>query len=279
MNISLLISYALAVLTITFLVSFLYQVIFYIISLRVKRNDIVDVAWGGGFLVIVFFWLIIIPSPSWTFVLATLLISVWGVRLSYHIWNRYMSKQEDRRYVEMGKDWKWKKTRSFFQVFVLQGALMSVVVLPATLHANMVVSTALPFVFIGLFLWCFGFYFQVLGDYQLKQFIENKKNEGMMKEGLWSKTRHPNYFGEICMWWGIFLITLSAFHIVYILVAVIGPVVITLLLRYVSGVPMLEKHWQEKYGKEFEDYKDSVPMLIPDLKTIFIDYGVKRFKK
>jgi len=266
MTFSLLLSFVLAILLITCAVALVYEVLFFIISLKKERNDVVDVSWGFGFVCISFFWLAIIPEPSLSFVIALLLVSIWGIRLTYHIWNRFMKKKvEDRRYVEMKKDWKWVKTRSFFQVFFLQAVLMSVIILPVVLHANSGVTTPWLLIIVGVFLWMLGFYYQVVGDFQLGQFIASKPKKGlMMREGLWSKTRHPNYFGEMSMWWGIYLITLSSFNLWYILFAAIGPVVITLLLRYVSGVPMLEKHWEKTYGKEFEDYKESTPMLIPN---------------
>ncbi len=262
-----LLSFTLAVFLITLLVATIFEVLFYFLALYKKRNDVVDIAWGMGFVVVVFFWMATITKPSLSFTLATLLVSLWGVRLSYHIWNRFMMKhKEDRRYLEMRKDWKWIKTRTFFQVFVLQGILMSMIILPVALHATTGVMTPWPLVLIGLLLWCTGFYYQVVGDFQLGQFI-SKKSTGMMKEGLWSKTRHPNYFGEMSMWWGIYFITLSSFNPLYMIIAAIGPITITLLLRYVSGVPMLENHWEDTYGEEFEQYKESTPMLIPRFFT------------
>ena len=106
--------------------------------------------------------------------------------------------------------------------------------------ANTVVNDKLSIInYIGIVIWLIGFFFEVVGDYQLKKFIADKnKKTKLMTEGLWKYTRHPNYFGEATMWWGIFLIS---FMNTRSLIGIVGPVMITYLLLFVSGVPMLEK--------------------------------------
>jgi len=267
-NVSLLILFT-EVFLITLLVASFYQTGMYIFSRVLKRTDIVDVGWGMGFVIVSFFWLMVNPVISVSYGIILLCVSLWGTRLSFHIAQRFFShKKEDRRYVDMRKEWKWVKTRTYFQVFLLQGVLLSVILFPVYLHSIAHINTFLPLVLGGFILWSIGFYYQVVGDFQLTQFIKNKTPESkdqMMKTGVWSQTRHPNYFGEILMWWGIWIMTLVSFNPVFIIVTAMGPLTITLLLRYVSGVPMLEKHWKEKYGTEFEEYKDTTQMLLPSV--------------
>lgn len=272
MYIDLFLMYVLTIFLMTAAFACAFQVIGFGLSLKLKRNDIADVMWGLGFVFVAFAWFFFMPLPlAFSAKLGLLLISLWGFRLTSHILERFLQHaKEDRRYKAWRDSWTYVKTRSFFQVFILQGLFMSVILLPFALHINSGIATHPLFIIIGLVMWLVGFYFQVLGDYQLKNFLKNRANKGkMMREGVWSLTRHPNYFGEMTMWWGIFFISLSVLHPVYVLASLIGPLSITLLLRYVSGVPMLEKHWEEKYKKEFKQYKKETPMLVPDFKKMF----------
>ena len=144
---------------------------------------------------------------------------------------------------------------------------MSVIALPIlalyTASSNpMIISMIL-----GLAIWLLGFVYQVGGDIQLTAHIQSPK-KGLLTHGLWSTTRHPNYFGEISMWWGIFVISISFDNILITLISIIGPLLITLLIRYISGVPMLEKHWAKKYGDDFQKYKKDVPMIIPKITKL-----------
>ncbi len=279
MNILDFVSFVFGIWLVTVLIACLFQTVMYCFARLLKRDDLVDVGWGLGFVVAAFAWLALVPQISASYALILLCISMWGIRLSYHIGMRFFTKnKEDRRYVEMKDGWKYIKIRSYFQIFLLQAFLLSIIILPTAVQANITISAPIFLVLLGFILWCLGFYYQVRGDYQLGIFIQKKK-KGMMKSGLWSKTRHPNYFGEMTMWWGIFIMTLTSLNPLFIIVTGIGPLLITLLLRYVSGVPMLEKHWEKTYGEEFEEYKNTVPMLIPRITTIFKDHGMERSKK
>lgn len=247
----------------------------FLYSLKIKRNDIADVAWGSLFLIIAYLLFLLNPAPSISFKIALILISLWGVRLVFHIGTRFFGKEhEDPRYAKWREQWTWFKTRSFFQVFALQAALATVVMLPLISHFSADVffryqtPVMWPMIILGLLVWIVGFYYEVVGDWQLGQFIRDPKRYGLrrgdlMTKGLWSHTRHPNYFGEMTMWWGIWLILIPEFSFNYLAISAIGPAVITVLLVFVSGVRMTENHWAKNYGKKFEKYKESTPVLIP----------------
>jgi steroid 5-alpha reductase family enzyme len=116
---------------------------------------------------------------------------------------------------------------------------------------------------IGLLVWIIGYFFEVGGDYQLDEFLKlKKKPTKYLESGLWKYTRHPNYFGESTMWWGIFISTLAINKIV--LIALISPVLITFLLTRVSGIPLLEKRWSG--DPEWEQYKKQTSAFIPWFK-------------
>jgi steroid 5-alpha reductase family enzyme len=111
----------------------------------------------------------------------------------------------------------------------------------------------------GMVVWFFGFYFEVKGDAQLSQFIKNPANKGkLMQSGLWAYTRHPNYFGEVILWWGIWLLSISTPNSWF---TVLGPLTITILILKVSGIPMLEKKMAE--NPDFAEYKRRVSAFFP----------------
>jgi steroid 5-alpha reductase family enzyme len=235
------------------LLVWIYMTVWYFIALYTKRYDVVDIAWGLGFILIAWFSVIAAGGVTLQSALVTLLVTFWGIRLMVHLASRVASKKEDPRYVEMRKRWgKNAYWQPYVIIFMLQGFLMMLIALPIV-FASMNSFVSIDLMVAGLLVWLVGFYFEAVGDYQLSQFLkERKRKSQIMTEGLWSLTRHPNYFGEVMMWWGIFLITLPS---VFWYVTLIGPVTITLLLLFVSGIPMLEKKWKnnaayQKYAKK-----------------------------
>jgi steroid 5-alpha reductase family enzyme len=235
-----------------------WSVMWYVIALINKRNDLADVAWGLGFVFLV--WLAFyLSGGNQRALLVNALVTVWGLRLAWHIHTRNHGKPEDFRYAQWRKEWKHFYLRSFLQVFLLQGIFLFVTVWPV-IFINLSVPEPFQWLdFTGVLVWLIGFYFESVGDYQLKQFKKNPANKGqIITTGLWRYTRHPNYFGEALQWWGLFIIAL-------ILpggwVTVVGPIVITYLLRYVSGVPMLEAKY--KGNAVFESYKKKTSIFFP----------------
>lgn len=242
-------------------VIFIYFLCFFIVATIIKDNSIVDIGWGFGFVLVAWFLQIQAHSIHVPQLIITVLTTIWGLRLFYHILKRNRRKGEDFRYANWREEWgKWVIPRAFFQVFMLQGLFMYVVSLSAimtSIAANK--HFVAPLVVLGTAIWLIGFFFEAVGDYQLKLFIANKENKGqLMTTGLWSYTRHPNYFGEATMWWGIFLIALGSGAS---LIAILSPATITFLLLFVSGVPLLEKSMRKKPG--FDDYAQRTNKFFP----------------
>ena len=229
------------------------------ISLFKKRNDVADVAWGLGFVILV--WTsILISSLNLRGLLVGVLVSVWGLRLAWHIYQRHKGKEEDARYAVWRKDWgKWFVLRSYLQVFLLQGLFLFLISLPI-LIINKNSITGFGFLdVIGVLVWLIGFMFESIGDSQLSKFIKNPANKGkLMQQGLWKYSRHPNYFGEVTQWWGIWIIALSVAGGAF---GIIGPITITILILFVSGVPLLEKKYAGR--ADFEEYKKRTSVFIP----------------
>ena len=244
-----------------------YFLVFFIVATIIKNNSIVDIGWGLGFVVTAWVMFFINGQYDVLRIVVNVLVSLWGLRLFYYILKRNIFAEEDFRYKKWREDWgKWVVPRAFLQVFMLQGLFMFVVCSGVfwVNIANFTSSTPnLVLFIIGLLVWAFGYSFEVIGDYQLKKHIANKnKKQSLMTTGLWKYTRHPNYFGEAVIWWGLFIIVLSIpADSVWKYIAVISPITITYLLRFVSGVPMLEKRMKEKEG--WDEYAKATNAFIP----------------
>lgn len=237
-----------------------YYSILFFIGTEKKNNSIVDIAWGLGFVIIA--WYSLLESKNYFLpnIIACILVTIWGMRLSIHIFRRNKGKPEDFRYAKWREQWgKYVIIRSFLQVYLLQGLFLFIVCSPVIfLNATYNINPNSVYL-IGVVIWMIGFYFEVIGDYQLEQFKKDSKNKGkILDTGLWRYTRHPNYFGEATMWWGIGILSFLS-GTGYI--ALIGPITITYMLLFVSGVPMLEKSFEKRPG--YKEYKDRTSIFFP----------------
>jgi steroid 5-alpha reductase family enzyme len=244
----------------TLLVLFIYFFIIFVIGQVIKDNSIVDIGWGSGFVVSALYTFLRNSESGIKGFLITVVIVVWGSRLTYHIAKRNIGKPEDYRYVSMRKRWgtRFVMLKAFLNVYVLQWLIQFVVTLPV-IYGNTGAQDFMWLNLLGLVIWCIGFYFEAYGDYQLKQFKKVPGNKGkLMDRGLWSITRHPNYFGDATMWFGIFFIAIDSLDGLWI---IIGPVLMAVFLRYVSGVKLLEKKYAGR--EDYEAYKKRTPPFIP----------------
>lgn len=242
------------------LLLFFYMNLWFVFSLIKKRNDVADIGWGLGFVILAWIAYFLSDDPSVRGLIVNILVSVWGFRLALHIKNRNKGKSEDYRYLAWRKEWgKWFYIRSYFQVYLLQGMLLFLIVMPVLLiNKNAGAEFGLLDVF-GIAIWLIGFFFEAVGDAQLARFIKDPLNKGkLMQKGLWAYTRHPNYFGEVLGWWGIWFIAISVSGGWF---GIIGPITITILILKVSGIPMLEKKMEEH--PDFAEYKRKTSVFIP----------------
>lgn len=233
----------------------------WLVSLPLKNASIVDIFWGSGF--VVAGWLYFALTPDGFLprkLLITLLVSVWGLRLSIHILQRNWGKGEDFRYQkwrnEAGGKWWWQ---SYFRVFLLQGALLWIISAPLlAAQFNPLPARLTLFDLIGVILWLIGFFFESVGDFQLARFRANPANAGkVLNSGVWRYTRHPNYFGDSSQWWGYYLMATAAGG----WWAMFSPLLMTFFLLRVSGVALLEKTMKSKPG--YQEYIRSTSAFIP----------------
>lgn len=237
-----------------------YVSIVFAIALVKRDNSIMDIAWGPGFVLIAWYTLVATSNFHAPQLIVTALVSIWGLRLAWHISRRKQGKGEDFRYRKWRESWgRFFLVRSYFQIFILQGLLMIIVAVAVILVNSSTESGSLLLATAGSLVWLFGFYFEARGDRELLRFISDPENKGrLMTRGLWSYTRHPNYFGEATQWWGIFIIALGYPDG---WVTVISPLTITFLLLKVSGVPLLEKSFAEH--PDWDDYASRTNKFIP----------------
>ncbi|MDI6453715.1 DUF1295 domain-containing protein [Mariniplasma sp. M4Ah] len=244
---------------------FIFFNIFFIIAQIKKNNGLADMAWGLGFIVVAISSLVYQGDYSIPALVITGLVALWGFRLFFYIGIRNWNKPEDYRYVDMRKKWgSHQKIKAYLIVFMLQMTFLYIISLPIqlvnylTFEMEMIGYIILG---VGVILWIIGFYYEAVGDAQLKNFKKDPGNKGkIMQSGLWRYTRHPNYFGEALMWWAIWIISLSTLN-GYSLLSIVGPIFITYLLLYVSGVPMLEKKYKD--NPLFQEYASRTSVFFP----------------
>lgn len=257
-------------------VIFLYFTTLFLIAQKLKNNSIVDIGWGFGYV------LVAIASILFTLftgmaggldlfkLISAFLMIGWGMRLSTYLFFRNRKKTEDYRYQNMRKKWGNKQvSKAFVNVFMVQAGFTFIIAAPIyfafmnnaqAVDNIMTMKVFIPLI-LGVLIFITGFIFQAVSDHQLKRFIRTRKNrEEIMDRGLWKYSRHPNYFGESLMWWGQFIIVML--NVNYLgLIAILSPITITLMLLFVSGVPLLEKSYTN--NPAYQVYKQKTPVFFP----------------
>ena len=214
----------------------------WLISIARGHVSFIDAFWGSGFVITAFAAAFAIErlGPAQTLTLA--LLSLWGFRLAAYLLWRYLKHGEDARYKKIigAREGLSRHIYSLFIVFILQGVLILIISAPVIGILAASPSGLDLFAIFGGFLWFLGFFFEAVGDWQLMRFKADAGNEGkIMDRGLWGWTRHPNYFGDFCVWWGIWLIG-------HDLSLIFAPLLMSFILMKWSGVPMTERSMMKR---------------------------------
>ena len=248
---------------------FILFLVFYIIGLIDKKVNTVDIAYGLGYIVAAILPWILSDDGAFMIerkIIMTTLIILWGIRIAVFLTFRSFGKdentKEDRRFKTFRDD--WGKTfwwRSFVQLYISQVILVFIIGFPAIVTSAST-ETGLEITdYIGLGIWIIGFFFEFTADLQMYFFKKKADNKGkIMTKGLWKFSRHPNYFGEITMWFGIFILGLYPYKVLNF-VGIISPILIALALIFVSGIPLAEKRYEN--NEHYQRYKKSTNALIP----------------
>lgn len=240
----------------------------WLVAVKISDVSFIDSVWGAGMAAVALFSWWQLGAPGNLASLIAAMGILWGLRLGVHLFNRWRQDGEDSRYARI-----LKKDRengryargALVKVFGPQAVLLFITCLPAQLGilASEAPAPIMLLAWAGLALWCVGMVFEVVGDWQLKRFKANPASKGeVLNKGLWRYTRHPNYFGDACVWWGIWLAAASAgWDIAWW--SLIGPVFLTFTLTKWSGAPLLEggmKKRRPKYAEYIERTSGFIPM-------------------
>lgn len=232
----------------------------WLLSLALKDVSIVDIFWGLGFVLIAWVSLLLAGDTSPTAWALVTLVTLWGLRLGGYLAWRNWGEPEDKRYRKM-RDHHGARFPlvSLLTVFALQAALTWIIALPVQTGIAQGGPLGAAVVLGGL-LWGVGMFFESVGDFQLARFKANPDNDGkVMNRGLWRYTRHPNYFGDFCVWWGLYLVSIGSGFVWWTL---FGPVVMSILLLKVSGVTLLESSLKSRV-EGYDDYVKSTSSFFP----------------
>ena len=224
----------------------------WVVSLAMKNASIVDIVWGLGFVVVAWVSRIVGDGNDARQWLLTIMTTLWGLRLGGYLFWRNSGHGEDYRYRAMRKHWGPRfPLISLVTVFGLQGTLMWIVSLGVQLGQADDTPGVGAIAVIGVVVYVIGLFFEVVGDAQLARFKADPTSAGkVMDRGLWRYTRHPNYFGDACVWWGIGLVAAESGGGAW---GLLGAAVMTFLLRRVSGVTLLERSLRKR-REGYEDY-------------------------
>lgn len=239
---------------------FIYMNCRFAYSVYIQRNDVADIARGIWYIILARISLYIFQNIELRSVIVCIMITIRWWRLARHIYQRNINKSEDYRYQAWRISW-WKYfyIRSYLQIYILQGIFLYIIISPVLLIHRYTNWNFGLLDIIGIAVWCIGFLFETIGDTQLAHFIKNPINKGkIMTQWLWRYTRHPNYFGEVVQWRGIWIIALS---VSYGWIGMIWPLTITFLILFVSGIPLLEKKYAGR--DDFEQYKKETSIFFP----------------
>lgn len=234
---------------------------FFIFAYTFKTDKFTDFTYGLTFILLTLLYLNSSGTSSDVQIALAGLVIIWAVRLISYLLIRILKIKKDSRFDKMRTDLK-----AYLQFWLGQGFVAWVVLLPASLVlSGEVALTNNPLTHIGLVIWMLGFLIETVADHQKFTFKNKKGNKNKWVDvGLWKYSQHPNYFGEMLLWWGIFIFVLPALS-GFQYATIIGPLFITHILINVTGIPPLQARYDKKYkgNKEYQKYKRSTSRLVP----------------
>ena len=242
-------------------ISILFNFVMFLVAFRYKTDKLTDLSYAITFVALAFYGMLSAETlSSYKWVISTMII-VWAVRIGTFLYVRIQKTGKDRRF-----DDKRDSFVRFGSFWLLQAVTVWTVMLAPLLFLNVGVDPVSGFVFAGVAIWTAGLLTESVADIQKYSFTQNVKNKGKwIASGLWKYSRHPNYFGEILVWFGVYVFVVSGLNGAEQFAAMITPLFITFLLLFVSGVPLLEQAADKKWGKlaAYKNYKSRTSILIP----------------
>jgi steroid 5-alpha reductase family enzyme len=232
----------------------------FLIGRRIGRYNVVDVTWGAGFVVVALVAAIVGSGDLFRRLLLLVLVAIWGLRLAWHMVRKSEGKGEDPRYDKLLHG-DFSAGNVIGRIFLTQAAMAWFISLPIQLSATLGPTPAglIPVLLVGIAVWALGVVFEAAGDRQLHQFKGDSANKGkIMDRGLWAWTRHPNYFGDSAVWWGLWLIAIASW---VSLATVLSPIAMTYFLVYATGARLTERIMADRPG--FREYCARTSFFVP----------------
>lgn len=243
-------------------VSLTINICMFLIAFRLQSDKLTDMSYAVTFMALTLFGFLRSDGEVYHMILLAI-IAVWAVRIGSFLLYRVMRAGKDQRFDGMRESF-----FKFIRFWILQAITVWVLLLPS-LFAFESSGRQSFLVYAGLGIWAIGLVIESVADFQKYRFSQDTKNKGTWIDvGIWRLSRHPNYFGEILVWIGVYLIALVSLTTVQAWIGLISPVFITILLLFVSGIPLLEKSADKKWGhlKEYQAYKAATSVLVPFTK-------------
>ena len=243
----------------TFFISLGIQIALFIPAFFFRTDKLTDLSYGLTFILLT--WIVFLKNAySPLKLLLAIMITLWGLRLAGYLFARILKTKRDKRFDGIRESFP-----RFFSFWVLQGVSVWIILLSTIIFLNNV-SICATLTGIGAVVWVIGISIEATSDQQKYAFGRQAENKGKwIHAGLWKYSRHPNYFGEITCWLGIYLLAFSSLPGIYKLLALVSPLYIAFLIVFVSGLPKLEKQADEKWGsdRDYQDYKKRTSILVP----------------
>ena len=253
--------------TFLLLLSVIIQVIFFIPSFILKTEKLYDLIGSTTYIIVITIAYLSVNTKTATDTILFLFVVLWGTRLGTYLFRRIQRDSEDVRFEKAKRNFFW-----FLQYWMGQALWVSITSCAAVIAIlNTEPNTLSINGIIGILIWLFGFSFEVIADFQKNNFKKAENtNDKFISDGLWSISRHPNYFGEITLWIGIYIISYTSFS-GYEYLSIVSPIFVYILLTRMSGINMLEKIADERYGNinSYIEYKNNTPILIPNIFKLF----------
>jgi steroid 5-alpha reductase family enzyme len=253
------------------LILLFYLIIAFIVGTIKKNNGLMDVFYGPGYSVLaltsIIYYFVLENTLNIRQIVVTILVIIWSIRLASYVFIRNRGKPEDYRYKEMRERWKTNIIlKSLIRVYLFQGIVIFIVAFPVwfvNMSTNPPILNLLDFtgitIWLGTLIWLIGFLFETIGDYTLYKFLQKPENKGeVMDRGVWKLSQHPNYFGEVTQWWGIYIIAIAT---PFGVITILGPIFITYMIIKVSGIKLLDKRFET--DDKYAEYKRRTSVFFP----------------
>jgi len=241
--------------------SVVFNMAMFLIAFRNKTDKLTDISYAATFIGLVMYNLVVASELTVYKWILAFMIMLWSVRIGMYLFIRINKTGKDRRFDGMRENF-WR----FAGFWLIQAITVWAVLVGSSLYFITGAKPITGFMVVGIIVWFAGLIIEAIADFQKYQFIQDKKNKNKwIQSGVWKYSRHPNYFGEILVWFGVYVFVVSGLTGSDQLFAMASPLFITFMLLFVSGIPLLEKSADAKWGKDsaYKKYKKSTSVLVP----------------